>query len=340
MKLNKWILFLGLILALARGTAAATVVKVNGAGATFPYPIYSKWFADYEKAYRHARFNYRPIGSGGGVRQLLKGTVDFGASDVAVAPREMKKAAWPIRHIPTVLGAVAIAYHLPRGAQKKAAHAPFRLDGETLAAIFLGTIRQWNHSAIAGLNPDFQLPAEDILVVRRAEGSGTTAVFADYLSKASGAWEKRVGRGKTLRWPVGIGARGNDGVTNMVKQTPGSLGYVELAYAINNQLPTAALKNRAGEYIGPTLAGMVAAAGSAGQNFTQSITHSAEKGAYPISAFTFILLPQMARESAQIGELKKFLHWALDGPAQASARELHYAPLPAKLAQRMRAQLL
>ena len=314
---------------------AVSVIKINGAGATFPYPIYSKWFSQYEKENKGVKFNYQAIGSGGGIRQLIKKTVDFGASDAPLKAKEQKKADWPIIHVPTVLGAVAVSYNLP-GVKG------LRLDGKTLAQIFLGEVNNWGHPSIAKLNPQVKLPSGDILVVRRADGSGTTAVFSDYLAKVSPAWKKRVGVGKTLRWPAGIGAKGNDGVTNVIKQTTGSIGYVELAYAINNKLETFAMQNRAGEYVIPTPEGISASSkslmASDNPDVTQSITDAEGPGVYPISAFTYILIPQTSG-GAKLREIKRFLLWALSEKGQSYTKALHYAPLPTKLAQIMQGQL-
>ncbi len=324
----------GLILSIG---ISATIVKVNGAGASFPYPIYSKWFAEYEKTNKKVKFNYQVIGSGGGIRQLIKKTVDFGASDAPMKEKDQKKADWPIEHVPTVLGAVAIAYNAP------GLKTGLKLDGETLANIFLGNITKWNHPALTKLNPNIQLPATDILIVRRADGSGTTAIFSDYLSKVSTEWKQKMGVGKTLRWQTGMGARGNDGITYMVKQTPGAIGYVELAYAITNKLNTVALKNQSGKYVQPSPQGVSASSKAMAKaidpDFTKSITNAKGKDVYPISAFTFILLPQTKENAAKLKEVKKFLLWALSKERQESVKELHYAPLPHSLAKRMRAKL-
>ncbi len=304
-------------------------IKVNGAGATFPYPIYSKWFSEYKKVKPEVQFNYQSIGSGGGIRQLIKQTVDFGASDAPMKEKDKKKAAWPIKHIPTVLGAVSVAYNLP--SVKK-----LKLDGQTLASIFLGKISNWSHPEISKLNPGVTLPKEDILVVRRADGSGTTAIFSDYLSTISKAWKSKVGQGKSLKWPVGIGSKGNEGVTATVKQTTGTIGYIELAYALKNNLKTIALKNQAGEFIQPSVKGVSLSAASLknkGGKVTTSIVNAPGKGVYPISAFTYILLP-IKEETVELKEVKNFLNWALT-KGQGMTKELHYAPLPKALAKRM-----
>ena len=249
------------ILFLMNSPLQGATIQINGAGASFPYPIYSKWFNEYEKKNPQVQLNYQVLGSSGGVRQLLKKTIDFGASDVALKKKDLHQAPWPIQHVPTVLGAVVVAYHLPQGKEGKN-KGELKLDGPTLASLFLGQIQKWNHPALVKLNPQIQLPSSDILVIRRADGSGTTAIFSDYLNKVSQPWQKQMGVGKSLRWKVGVGARGNDGVTAMIKQTPGSIGYVELTYALNNGLTMASLKNQKGNYIQPTLESISASAKS------------------------------------------------------------------------------
>ena len=313
--------------------AGFAATQINGAGASFPYPIYSKWFSEYNKVKPEVKFNYQAIGSGGGIRQLIKQTVDFGASDAPMRDKDMKRAAWPVKHIPTVLGAVAITYNV------EGIKSNLKLDGETLADIFMGKITKWNDAKIASLNNGIKLPAADILVVRRADGSGTTAIFTDYLSNASQMWKDKYGMGKSLRWPTGIGAKGNDGVTNMVKQTNGAIGYVELAYAFKNNLSVVALKNKAGEFQAPTVAGVSKAAAKVkddGAGFRVSIVNTEGKGVYPISAFTYILLPEA--KNPKLAEVKTFLKWALkDGQSYAS--KLHYAPLPKSVTKSVLKQL-
>jgi phosphate transport system substrate-binding protein len=301
--------------------------KVNGAGATFPYPIYSKWFSEYQKNHADVEFNYQSIGSGGGIKQVLAQTVDFGATDAPMTDEELKSAKTPIRHIPTVLGAVVVAYNV------KDVAANLHLDGDTLAKIFLGTITKWNDAAIAKLNPKAKLPATDILVVRRSDGSGTSAVFTEYLSNVSADFKTKVGVGKNVNWPAGIGAKGNEGVTAMVAQTDGAIGYTELAYAVNSKLNTASIKNAKGEFVAPSVASVTAAASSVKKfdgDMRLSIINVSEKGAYPISSFTYILLPENTSEP--IKATKAFLGWALkDG--QKFASELYYAPLPSKMSE-------
>jgi len=318
-------LFISLIL--SNNTMA--LIKVNGAGATFPYPMYSKWFSEYKKVKPEVEFNYQSIGSGGGIRQLIKQTVDFGASDAPMKEKDKKKAAWPVKHVPTVLGAVSVAYNLPSVKE-------LRLDGKTLAAIFMGDISKWNHPEISKLNKGINLPNEDILVVRRADGSGTTSIFSDYLSTVSSSWQSKIGRGKSLRWPVGIGSKGNEGITATVKQTKGTIGYIELAYALKNNLKTVYLKNKAGEFQQPSVKGVSLSAASLknkGGKVTTSIVDAPGSGVYPISAFTYILLP-IKEETKELKEVKDFLRWALT-KGQSMTKALHYAPLPKSLAKRM-----
>lgn len=302
--------------------------KINGAGATFPYPIYSKWFSEYQKTHKDVEFNYQSIGSGGGIKQVLAQTVDFGATDAPMTDAELKSAKTPIRHIPTVLGAVTVAYNV------KGVPAALKLDGETLANIFLGKITKWNDATIAKLNPKIKLPATDVLIVRRSDGSGTTAVFTEFLAGVSSEWKEKVGAGKNINWPSGIGAKGNEGVTAMVAQTDGAVGYVELAYALNSNLSTAAMKNKKGEFVVATVDSISKSAGAikdVSGDLRISVINADGKGVYPISTFTWILLPENAA-SAPLKEVRAFLGWALkDG--QKFAPELHYAPLPKKMAE-------
>jgi phosphate transport system substrate-binding protein len=323
-------LFSRLIVAASMGVAAITPLRaqdLTGAGATFPNPIYSKWFSDYA-AKTGVKINYQSIGSGGGIRQLSEQTVDFGATDAPMSDAELAKAkGGPIVHIPTVLGAVAVTYNLPQVAQ------PLKLTGDVLASIFQGQITKWNDPRIASLNPGAALPATDVLVVHRSDGSGTSYVFTDYLSSVSPAWAAKPGKGKEVQWPAGLGAKGNEGVAGQVKQTPGAIGYVELAYATQNKLATAELRNAAGEFVAPSInSATAAAAGAAGTlpantDYRVSVVNSTGKGAYPISSFTWIIAYQKQADAAKGKKLVDFLRWALtDG--QASAGALDYAPLP------------
>jgi phosphate transport system substrate-binding protein len=316
--------------AASAGTPASSTTSgadLTGAGATFPNPIYSKWFSDYA-AKTGVKINYQSIGSGGGIRQLSEQTVDFGATDAPMSDAELAKAkGGPIVHIPTVLGAVAVTYNLPQVAQ------PLKLTGDVLASIFQGQITKWNDPRIASLNPGAALPATDVLVVHRSDGSGTSHVFIDYLASVSPSWAAKPGKGKEVQWPAGLGAKGNEGVAGQVKQTPGAIGYVELAYATQNKLATAELRNAAGEFVAPSInSATAAAAGAAGTlpantDYRVSVVNSTGKGAYPISSFTWIIAYQKQADAAKGKKLVDFLRWALtDG--QASAGALDYAPLP------------
>lgn len=308
-------------------TSTSSGADLTGAGATFPYPLYSKWFSDYA-AKSGVRINYQSIGSGGGIRQLSERTVDFGATDAPMSDAELAKAkGGAVLHIPTVLGAVVVIYNVPGLAQ------PIRLNGEVLAAIYQGQVTRWNDARIAALNGSLSLPATDILVVHRSDGSGTTFVFTDYLAAVSPAWATKPGKGKEIQWPTGLGAKGNEGVAGQVKQTPGSIGYVELAYANQNKLSTAHLQNAAGEFVAPTIASVTAAAaGAAAQlgpdtDYRVSIVNAAGPGVYPISSFTWVIAYQKQADAAKGKKLADFLTWAL-GDGQAAAAALDYAPLP------------
>lgn len=309
-------------------------VDLTGAGATFPYPLYSKWFSDYATA-TGVRINYQSIGSGGGIRQLSEGTVDFGATDGPMTDEEMSKAkGGAIMHFPTVLGAVAIAYNLPDY------KGELRLSGPVIAEIFLGTVKKWNDPKIAALNPGATLPSSDILVVHRSDGSGTTYVFSDYLSAVSPAWARGPGRGKDVAWPTGLGGKGNEGVAGQVKQIPGAIGYVELAYANQNNLPVAAVQNAAGAFVKPSIAAVTAAAaGVSAQlapntDYRISIVNSPGADSYPISSFTWLLLYGQQADSVKARKLVDFMRWALtEGEKQAAS--LDYAPLPEVMATRL-----
>ncbi len=313
---------------------ASSGVALTGAGATFPYPIYSKWFSDYAQQ-TGIKINYQSIGSGGGIRQLSEGTVDFGASDSPMSDDEMAKAkGGPVLHIPTVLGAVVLTYNVPDLA------APLKLTGDVIADIFLGKITKWNDPRIASLNNGVKLPASDILVVHRSDGSGTTYVFTDYLSAVSPAWKSGPGKGKEVQWPTGLGAKGNEGVAGQVKQTPGALGYTELAYARQNRLPFASVRNQAGSFVAPSIESVTAAAaGAAGTlpattDYRVSIANAPGAQSYPISSFTWILVYQHQADADKGKKLVDFLRWALhDG--QRSAPSLDYAPLPGQIATQL-----
>jgi len=318
-------------LALA-GAALADSQLINGAGATFPFPLYSKWFSDYHKAHPDIQINYQSIGSGGGIQQITRRTVHFGASDAPMSEAELSKAPG-IQHIPTVLGAVVIVYHL--------AGAPaLKLTPEALAGIFLGKITTWNDPAIAASNAGVPLPASGIAVAHRSDGSGTTAVFTDYLAKVSPEWKSGPGAGKSVAWPTGLGGKGNEGVTGIVKQTEGAIGYVELAYAKQNKLSVAELKNRSGAFVKPSIESVSAAAAGAQMpdDYRVSITDAAGAGAWPISSFTYLLVYKDQADAKKGEALLRFLWWAIhDG--QKGAAQLDYAPLPEAVVKKVESTL-
>jgi phosphate transport system substrate-binding protein len=312
-------------------TSPAVAQDLTGAGATFPFPIYDKWFHEYA-ARKNVQINYQSIGSGGGIKQLTEGTVDFGASDAPMSDAELAKAKGPIMHIPTVLGAVVVTYNVPELTRQ------LHLDGTTLAAIFLGEITKWNDARISKLNPGAKLPASDILVVHRSDGSGTSYVFTDYLTKVSATWAATPGKGKDVQWPIGLGGKGNDGVTGQVKQLPGSIGYVELAYAKQNKLPYAAIKNASGAFVSPSIEAVTAAAAGAklpaNTDYRVSIVDATGKGAYPISSFTWLLLYEKQTDAVKGRKLLDFVRWALT-EGEKSASSLDYAPIPAAMATQL-----
>jgi phosphate transport system substrate-binding protein len=312
----------------------AAAQDLTGAGATFPYPLYSKWFNDYAQK-TGVKINYQSIGSGGGIRQLSEQTVDFGATDAPMSDAELAKAkGGPVLHIPTVLGAVVVTYNLPE------LKRPLRLDGVTLADIFLGKITRWNDPRIATLNAGIKLPGSDILVVHRSDGSGTSYVFTDYLASVSTAWAAAPGKGKEVQWPVGLGGKGNEGVAGQVKQLPGSIGYVELAYAKQNKLAYADIRNARGQFVTPSIDAVTAAAAKlpATTDYRVSIVNAAGKGAYPISSFTWLLVYRNQTDAAKAKKLTDFVKWALtEGEKEASS--LDYAPLPATMSRQLIRQL-
>jgi phosphate transport system substrate-binding protein len=298
---------------------------VNGAGATFPYPIYSKWFDAYHKLHPDAQINYQAIGSGGGIRQLDAGTVDFGASDQPMTDQQLAKAQTKPLHFPTVLGAVVPTYNIP------SLNRELKFTPEALAGIFLGKITKWNDRALTSVNPGVPLPDKSIALVHRSDGSGTTFIWTDYLSKVSPEWKSRVGSGTSVRWPAGLGAKGNEGVAGLVRQTPYSLGYVELIYAIQNKMLYGRVRNSAGVFVKPELATVTAAAAGAASSmpddFRVSITNAPGRNAYPISSFTWLLIPPQIQDPVKRKILVGFLRWML-GPGQGMTESLSYAPLP------------
>jgi phosphate transport system substrate-binding protein len=318
----------------APASSQAGPINLNGAGATFPYPLYSKWIAEYNKQFPNIRINYQSIGSGGGIRQIIAGTVDFGATDAPMKDDESKQAPGKLLHIPATIGAVVISYNVPE------ASGTLKLTAETLTGIYLGTIKKWNDPKIVADNPDAKLPAKDIAVVYRTDGSGTTAVFTDYLAAVSKEWKDKVGAGKSVKWPVGLGAKGNEGVSGQLKTTPYTIGYIERAYATQNKLPMAELKNKSGKFIAPTTPAMSAAAEGVEMpaELHVSLVDSAAEAAYPITGYTYLLVYADAKDPAKGEAIAKYLWWALhDG--QKFAESLDYAPLPPKVVTQVEARL-
>jgi phosphate transport system substrate-binding protein len=309
-------------------------INLNGAGATFPFPLYSKWIAEYNKQFPNIQINYQSIGSGGGIRQIIAGTVDFGATDAPMKADEAKQAPGKLLHIPTTIGAVVLCYNLPDVKET------LKLTPEVLADVYLGKIKKWNDPKIAADNAGSNLPDKEIAVVYRTDGSGTTNVYTDYLSAVSAEWKDKVGAGKSVKWPVGLGAKGNEGVTGQLKTTPYTIGYTERAYATQNKLPMAELKNKAGKFIAPTTPAMSAAAEGVEMpaELYVSLVNSAAEAAYPIAGYTYLLVYADAKDSAKGEAIAKYLWWALhDG--QKFAESLDYAPLPAKVVTLVEARL-
>ncbi len=330
MKLCPWVTKFGsvLLFALCAGVASAQMT-INGAGATFPYPIYSKWFDEYAKVDPSVRFNYQSIGSGGGQKQIMAQTVDFGASDGPMSDENLKSAPGKILHIPTVAGADVVVYNLPGSPALK-------LDADAVAGIFLGTIKKWNDPKLTALNPEAKLPDQEIVVVHRSDGSGTTYIFTDYLSKVSPEWKAKVGTNTSVNWPTGLGGKGNEGVAGQVKQTPGAIGYVELIYAVQNKMPYAEIKNAAGQFIKASIDSVTAAMATAEipDDFRFSMTNPPGKDAYPIAGATWLLVYEQQKDPAKGKKLVEFLKWsAKDG--EKMAKDLEYAPLPESLQERV-----
>jgi phosphate transport system substrate-binding protein len=314
---------LALMIPLASPAAAQSL---TGAGATFPNPIYTKWFDAYHKK-TGVQINYQSIGSGGGIRQFTEGTVDFGATDGPMNESQIQAVNGNVLHVPTVLGAVVVTYNLPSLGDTR-----LKFDGNVLVDIFMGRITKWNDGKIAALNPGVKLPDQDLIVVHRSDGSGTTYVFTDYLNKFSREWKDKVGYATSVNWPVGLGGKGNEGVTQQVKQTEGALGYVELIYAISNKLPYAQVKNVAGNFISPSLETVTAAAAgmklAKDTDFRVSITNAPGEQAYPIASFTWLLVKKDNNDAAKAKLIRAFLTWMITPEAQKMASDLHYAPLP------------
>jgi len=322
-------------LCLALAVPGFAQTTLNGAGATFPYPMYSKWFSEYHKAHPDVEINYQSIGSGGGIRQVLAGTVDFGASDGPMTDEQLGQAKSKILHVPTVLGAVVPAYNIA------GVSAEIKFTPQALAGIFLGKITSWNDAAIASANPGIKLPGDQIIVIHRSDGSGTTYIWTDYLSKVSSDWQSQVGKGTSVKWPVGLGGKGNEGVAGMVRQMQGSIGYIELIYAVQNKIPYGVVQNASGNFIKASLESVTAAAGSVKSmpaDFRVSITNPPGKDAYPVSSFTWLLIPVRSQDPAKGKILADFLNWMVaDG--QKMTVDLTYAPLPGNVAEKVRAEI-
>lgn len=328
---------IAVLLCLALALPALAQTTLNGAGATFPYPIYSKWFSEYHNLHPEVQFNYQSIGSGGGIRQVIAGTVDFGATDGPMNDQQLAEAqkalGTKVLHLPTVLGGVVPAYNIP------GVSAELKFTPEALAGIFLAKITKWNDKAIASANPDVKLPDQDIVVIHRSDGSGTTFIFTDYLSKVSSDWQSQVGKGTSVKWPVGLGGKGNEGVAGMIRQMQGAIGYVELIYAVQNKIPYGPVKNAAGSFVKASLESVTAAAGSVTNmppDFRVSITNAPGKDAYPISSFTWLLIPEKSKDPNKGKILADFLNWMLDD-GQKMAAPLSYAPLPENVVQKEKA---
>jgi phosphate transport system substrate-binding protein len=336
-------LFLILAPSLRRGLVALTLfsaaaaadaqMTINGAGATFPNPIYTKWFDAYTKVDPSVRFNYQAIGSGAGKKQITEQTVDFGASDGPMSDEDLAKAPGKILHVPTVAGAVTVTYNVP-------GLVGLQLDGPTLADIFLGKIKKWNDPAIAKLNPKGKLPKTDVVVVHRSDGSGTSYIWTDYLSSVSPEWKEKVGKNTAVQWPAGIGAKGNEGVAGQVKQLPGSIGYVELIYALQNKMSLADVKNKAGEFVKPTLESVTAALASAQipEDFRFSMVNPEGSGVYPIAGATWLLVYQEQKDAAKGKKVIDFLKWMIT-EGEKMAKDLQYAPLPEAVQKRVLAEI-
>ena len=318
--------------AVALALPALGQTTVNGAGATFPNPMYQKWFSEYHKAHPDIQFNYQSIGSGGGIRQVLAQTVDFGASDGPMTDEQLAQAKTKILHIPTVLGAVVPAYNVPGVATE------LKFTPDALAGIFLGKVTTWNDPAIAKANPGVNLPSQPIIVIHRSDGSGTTYIFTDYLSKVSSDWQNGPGKGTSVKWPVGLGGKGNEGVAGLIRQMQGGIGYIELIYAVQNKIDYGSVKNASGTFVKASLDSVTAAAASAKSmpaDFRVSITNAPGKDAYPISSFTWLLIPEKSKEAAKGKILADFLTWMVDDGQKMTA-ELTYAPLPENVAVKVR----
>jgi phosphate transport system substrate-binding protein len=309
---------------------------LNGAGATFPYPMYSKWFSKYHDAHPDIQFNYQSIGSGGGIRQVLAGTVDFGASDGPMTDEQLAQAKTKILHVPTVLGAVIPAYNV------SGVSGEIKFTPDVLAGIFLGKITNWNDKGIASANPGVNFPKDEpIVVIHRSDGSGTTFIFTDYLSKVSSDWQSQAGKGTSVKWPVGLGGKGNEGVAGMIRQMQGSIGYIELIYAVQNKITYGTVRNASGAFVKASLDSVTAAAASVKSmpaDFRVSITNAPGKDAYPISSFTWLLIPAQSKDAAKGKIIADFLNWMVDDGQKMTA-DLTYAPLPASVVMKVKDEI-
>ncbi len=326
---------IALVVCLALAVPVFGQTTLNGAGATFPYPMYSKWFSEYNKLHPDIQFNYQSIGSGGGIRQVIAGTVDFGASDGPMTDEQLAQAKIKILHIPTVLGAVVPAYNVP------GVSGELKFTPTALAGIFLGKITSWNDPALTSANPGVNLPNQPLIVIHRSDGSGTTYIFTDYLSKVSNEWQNQVGKGTSVKWPVGLGGKGNEGVAGMVRQMQGSIGYVELIYAVQNNISYGTVKNASGNFVKASLDSVTAAAASVKNmpaDFRVSITNAPGKDAYPISSFTWLLIPLQSKDKAKGKILADFLNWMVDDGQKMTA-PLTYAPLPETVVQKVKSAI-
>jgi phosphate transport system substrate-binding protein len=320
------------LLCLALAVPAVGQTTLNGAGATFPYPMYSKWFSEYHKAHSDIQINYQSIGSGGGIRQVLAGTVDFGASDGPMTDEQLSQAKTKILHIPTVMGAVVPAYNVP------GVSGEIKFTPQALAGIFLGKITTWNDKAITSSNPGVEFPNQPIIVVHRSDGSGTSFIFTDYLSKVSSDWASGPSKGTSVKWPVGLGGKGNEGVAGMIRQMQGSIGYVELVYAVQNKITYGSVKNSSGTFVKASLDSVTAAAASVKSmpaDYRVSITNAPGKDSYPISSFTWLLIPSQSKDAAKGKIIQDFLGWMLDN-GQTMTADLSYAPLPAGVVSKVK----
>jgi phosphate transport system substrate-binding protein len=324
-----------LVLAAALAGVSSAQTNLNGAGATFPNPIYQKWFSEYHNTNKDVQINYQSIGSGGGIKQLQAGTVDFGASDGPMTDEQLSQTPGKVFHIPTVLGAVVPTYNI------QGVSADLKFSPDVLADIYLGNIKKWNDPRLAKANPGVKFPDEDIAVIHRSDGSGTTYIFTDFLSKVSSTWKDKVGKSTSVNWPVGLGGKGNEGVSGMVKQTEGSIGYVELIYALANKMSYGSVQNASGAFVKASLESVTAAAASVKDmpdDFRVSITNAPGKTAYPISSFTWFLVPAEWSDAGKEKAFVGFLNWMVD-KGQTMTEELSYAPLPKAVAAKVKARI-